>query len=88
VKDTIAFPYITHQKPAIDPHLPSSNAMADKLDDVLFDGLSILLRLRAESHSKTAGRIRRHHDSNIVTIASTVEGFGRIHIRPLSTARK
>jgi hypothetical protein len=37
--DTIAFPYITHQKPAIDPHLPSSNAMADKLDDVLFDGL-------------------------------------------------
>lgn len=35
----VAFPYISHQKPAIDPHLPSSNAMADKLDDVLFDGL-------------------------------------------------
>jgi hypothetical protein len=39
LQDTIAFPYIAHQKPAIDPHLPSSNAMADKLDDVLFDGL-------------------------------------------------
>jgi hypothetical protein len=37
--DTVAFPYIAHQKPAIDPHLPSSNAMADKLDDVVFDGL-------------------------------------------------
>ena len=39
LKDTVAFPYIAHQKPAIDPHLPSSNAMADKLDDVIFDGL-------------------------------------------------
>jgi len=37
--DTVAFPYIAHQKPAIDPHLPSSTAMADKLDDVVFDGL-------------------------------------------------
>jgi hypothetical protein len=37
--DTVAFPYIAHQKPAIDPHLPSSNAMADKLDDIVFDGL-------------------------------------------------
>jgi hypothetical protein len=37
--DTVAFPYISHQRPAIDPHLPSSNAMADKLDEVLFDGL-------------------------------------------------
>ena len=39
LKDTVAFPYIAHQKPAIDPHLPSSNALADKLDDVIFDGL-------------------------------------------------
>lgn len=39
LQDTAAFPYISHQKPAIDPHLPSSNAMADKLDDVVFDGL-------------------------------------------------
>ncbi|HEY6950912.1 MAG TPA: hypothetical protein VI758_00825, partial [Bacteroidota bacterium] len=39
LQDIVAFPYISHQKPAVDPHLPSSNAMADKLDDVLFDGL-------------------------------------------------
>jgi ABC-type transport system substrate-binding protein len=37
--DTVAFPYIAHQRPVIDPHLPSSNSMADKLDDVVFDGL-------------------------------------------------
>ena len=35
----IVIPYIAHQKPAIDPHLPSTNALADKLDEVLFDGL-------------------------------------------------
>lgn len=35
----IVIPYISHQKPAIDPHLPSTNALADKLDEVQFDGL-------------------------------------------------
>ena len=36
---SIVIPYISHQKPAIDPHLPSTNALADKLDEVGFDGL-------------------------------------------------
>jgi hypothetical protein len=35
----IVIPYIAHQKPAVDPHLPSSNALSDKLDEVQFDGL-------------------------------------------------
>lgn len=35
----IVLPYISHQKPAIDPHLPSSTALSDKLDEVQFDGL-------------------------------------------------
>jgi hypothetical protein len=35
----IVIPYITHQKPNIDPHLPTSNPLADNLDEVLFDGL-------------------------------------------------
>ncbi len=35
----IVIPFIAHQKPAIDPHLPSSNALSDKLDEVQFDGL-------------------------------------------------
>jgi len=35
----IVIPSIAHQKPTIDPHLPSSNALSDKLDEVQFDGL-------------------------------------------------
>lgn len=36
---SIVIPYVAHQKPAIDPHLPNSNQLADKLDEVQFDGL-------------------------------------------------
>ena len=39
LKDQIVIPYIAHQKPVIDPHLPSSNQLSDKLDEVEFDGL-------------------------------------------------
>lgn len=35
----IIIPYISHQKPAVDPHLPNANPIADKLDEVEFDGL-------------------------------------------------
>ncbi|MEJ2052393.1 MAG: hypothetical protein P8X42_00620 [Calditrichaceae bacterium] len=35
----IVIPYIAHQKPRIDPHLPSSVPIADKMDEVIFDGL-------------------------------------------------
>ena len=35
----IVIPYIAHQKPKVDPHVPSSVPIADKLDEVLFDGL-------------------------------------------------
>jgi hypothetical protein len=35
----IVLPFIAHQRPAIDPHLPGNTALADKLDEVEFDGL-------------------------------------------------
>ncbi|MBD3243066.1 MAG: hypothetical protein GF331_20920, partial [Chitinivibrionales bacterium] len=35
----IVIPYIAHQKPRIDPHVPSAVPIADKLDEALFDGL-------------------------------------------------
>jgi hypothetical protein len=35
----IIIPYIAHQKPKIDPHLPEANPLSDKLDEVVFDGL-------------------------------------------------
>jgi hypothetical protein len=39
LSDQIVVPYIAHQKPTIDPHLPGSEALSDKLDEVQFDGL-------------------------------------------------
>lgn len=39
LSDRIVIPYIAHQKPKIDPHVPSSVPIADKLDEVIFDGL-------------------------------------------------
>lgn len=39
LRDQIVIPYIAHQKPKVDPHVPSSVPIADKLDEVSFDGL-------------------------------------------------
>lgn len=39
LEDKIVFPYIAHQKPVLDPHLPHSVPLSDKLDEVLYDGL-------------------------------------------------
>jgi hypothetical protein len=39
LQDQIVIPYIAHQKPTIDPHLPSTNQLSDKLDEVEFDGI-------------------------------------------------
>ncbi len=39
LKNSIVFPYIGHQKPVVDPHLPDANPLSDKLDEVEFDGL-------------------------------------------------
>jgi hypothetical protein len=36
---SIVLPFIAHQKPAIDPHLPGPTPLSDKLDEVQFDGL-------------------------------------------------
>ena len=35
----IILPFVAHQKPAIDPQLPGSTPLSDKLDEVEFDGL-------------------------------------------------
>ena len=39
LSDKIIIPYIAHQKPQIDPHVPHAVPLTDKLDEVLFDGL-------------------------------------------------
>jgi hypothetical protein len=39
LSDKIIIPYIAHQKPNIDPHIPHAIPLTDKLDEVIFDGL-------------------------------------------------
>ncbi|OGS35600.1 MAG: hypothetical protein A2293_01770 [Elusimicrobia bacterium RIFOXYB2_FULL_49_7] len=39
LSDQIALPYISHEKPKIDPHVMSSVPIGDKLDEVIFDGI-------------------------------------------------
>jgi len=39
LKDTLALPYISHQQPVLDPHLPAPDPLSDKLDEALYDGL-------------------------------------------------
>lgn len=39
LSNQIVVPYIAHQKPRVDPHIPSAVPIADKLDEALFDGL-------------------------------------------------
>lgn len=39
LSNSIIIPYISHQKPVQDPHLPSADDLSDKLDEVVFDGL-------------------------------------------------
>ncbi len=39
LSNRVIFPYISHQKPLLDPHLPTADGLSDKLDEVVFDGL-------------------------------------------------
>lgn len=39
LEQQIVIPYISHQNPRIDPHIPSSVPIADKMDEAIFDGL-------------------------------------------------
>jgi hypothetical protein len=39
LSDKIIIPYIAHQKPNIDPHVPHTVPLTDKLNEVVFDGL-------------------------------------------------
>lgn len=39
LSESIVLPYIAHQKPAVDPHLPGPTPLSDKLDEIQFEGL-------------------------------------------------
>ncbi len=69
MSDNIAIPYISHQKPAIDPHLPSSNSLADKLDEVQFDGLfNLVAGPSGVVYEDGLGELVGVDNDNVVTI--------------------
>jgi hypothetical protein len=69
LNDKIVIPYIAHQKPRIDPHVPSSVPIADKMDEVLFDGIfNISANASGITYEDGLGEFMGIDKSNTVTI--------------------
>jgi hypothetical protein len=65
----IVIPYIAHQKPFIDPHLPNYNSLADKLDEVLYDGIfNVSANPSGITYEDGLGELIGIDDNNVVTI--------------------
>lgn len=65
----IVIPYIAHQKPYIDPHLPDYNSLSDKLDEVLFDGLfNISANPSGITYEDGLGELIGIDNNNVVTV--------------------
>ena len=70
----IVIPYISHQKPIVDPHLPDYNALSDKLDEVLFDGLfNVSANPSGITYEDGLGEFIGIDDNNIVTIRLNIK---------------
>jgi hypothetical protein len=67
--DQIVIPYIAHQKPRIDPHVPSHVPVADKLDEAVFDGLfNISANPSGIVYEDGLGELIDRDENNVVTI--------------------
>ena len=65
----IVIPFIAHQRPAVDPHLPSFTPLADKLDEVQFDGLFNLTATPSGVVFEDAlGELVGIDDNNVVSV--------------------
>ncbi|MBN2036481.1 MAG: hypothetical protein JW768_07035 [Chitinispirillaceae bacterium] len=65
----IIIPYIAHQKPKVDPHVPSSVPISDKLDEVLFDGLfNVSASPSGVIYENGLGELIGMDEKNVVTI--------------------
>jgi hypothetical protein len=65
----IIIPYIAHQKPKVDPHVPSSIPIADKLDEVLFDGLfNVSASASGVVYENGLGELIGLDQKNVVTV--------------------
>ncbi len=65
----IVIPFIAHQKPVVDPHIPSINALADKLDEVQFDGLfDLVAGPSGVMYENGLGELVGIDQNNVVTV--------------------
>ena len=65
----IVIPYIAHQKPMVDPHLPDYQPLSDKLDEVLFDGLfNVSANPSGITYEDGLGEFISIDEKNVVTI--------------------
>lgn len=65
----IVIPYISHQQPMVDPHLPHSVALSDKLDEVVFDGLfNISADASGIIYEDGLGTLIGVDENNVVTV--------------------
>jgi hypothetical protein len=69
LKDKIIIPYIAHQKPRIDPHVPGTAPIADKLDEMLFDGLfNVSANPSGVTYEDGLGELIGISEDNVVSI--------------------
>ena len=69
LKDQIVIPYISHQKPVMDPHIPSHIPISDKIDEMLYDGLfNISANPSGVTYEDGLGELVGIDANNIVTI--------------------
>ncbi len=69
LKGEIVIPYISHQKPIMDPHLPGNVPIADKLDEVLYDGLfNISANPSGITYEDGLGELVGIDANNVVTV--------------------
>ena len=69
LKDQIVIPYISHQKPVMDPHIPSHIPISDKLDEMLYDGLfNISANPSGVTYENGLGELVGIDANNIVTV--------------------
>jgi len=69
LSNKIIIPYISHQKPRIDPHVPSVVPIADKLDEVMFDGLfNVSANPSGITYEDGLGELMGIDEDNVVTV--------------------
>lgn len=69
LRGQIVVPYISHQQPVVDPHLPHAVPLSDKLDEVLFDGLfNISANSSGVVYEDGMGELIDISEDNVVTI--------------------